>query len=224
MNRSALAFFFFSFIGYGQDALHTSTLTVGAGGLPYSDGAFSTQSGGPSFNGNYEYRFFKYFAGEAGTNILLPGGVSFRFPSVIPSGQNLTGNSVAPSGATACTFVIPPGQNFFGNTAPSSGSTGCAVSGRSQVTLATFGFKGILPLAAGRVELFAGLGGAYGWNSVEGRFDRAYAQGSAGARFAVDSKQRFWVGTTLRGLTNFGRPQQAWLPWTFDLGFRFGHR
>jgi hypothetical protein len=79
-------------------------------------------------------------------------------------------------------------------------------------------------LAAGRVELFAGLGGAYGWNSVGGRFDSAYGQGSAGARFAVDRSHRFWVGTTLRGLTNFTRPQQAWLPWTVDLGFRFGHK
>jgi hypothetical protein len=98
-----------------------------------------------------------------------------------------------------------------------------AASGRSQVSLLNYGFKGILPLAADRVELFAGLGGAYGWNSVRGLFDSAYGQGSVGGRFAVDRRRRFWLGTTLRGFTNFRRPQQAWLPWTFDLGIRFGH-
>jgi len=202
VNRLALVFSICSFIASGQDAPHTSTLTLGVGGLPYSDGAFSPQSGGPSFTGNYEYRLSRYLATEIGTDILLPSGISFGELSVIPSGQNLIENSPRSGCATICALVP---------------------SGRSQVTLLTYGFKGILPLAADRVELFVGIGGAYGWNSVRGPFDSAYAQGSAGARFAVDRGHRFWLGTTLRGFTNFGRPQQAWLPWTFDLGIRFRH-
>lgn len=191
----------------GQDAAHTSTLTLGVGGLPYSDGAYSPQRGGPSFTGNYEYRISRYLAAEAGTDVLLPSGVTLGVLAVLGPGQNLI--SYAPSSYT-------PG---------SSCPTICTLvgSGRSQVTLLTYGFKGILPLEADRVELFAGIGGAYGWNSVRGPFDSAYGQGSAGARFAVDRGHRFWLGTTLRGFTNFGRPQQAWLPWTFDLGIRFGH-
>ena len=223
MNRLTLVFCICSFIACGQDAVHRSTLTVSGGGLPYADGAFAPQHGGPVFGGNYEYRFFRYLAAEVGTDISLPAGVSFGESSVIPPGQNLSGSTAASSAPTGCASVIPPGQNFI--TVASSGTAGCAlVSGRSRVTLATFGFKGILPLAASRVELFAGLGGAYGWNSVGGRFDSVYGQGSAGARFAVDRHQRFWVGTTLRGFTNFTRPQQAWLPWTVDLGFRFGQK
>ena len=182
--------------------MHSSTLTLGAGGLPFSDGAFGPQSGGPSFTGNYEFRLFRYLSVETGTNILLPSGVSFSQLSVIPPGQNFIRFSPGSSCATMCVL---------------------AVSGHSQVTLLTYGFRGILPLADERVELFLGIGGAYGWNSVTGPFDSAYGQGSAGARVAVDRAHRFWLGSTLRGFNNFGRPQQAWLPWTFDFGIRFGH-
>ena len=202
MNRLASVFFICSVMVHAQEPVHTSTLTLGVGGLPYSDGAFGPQSGGPSFTGNYEFRLIRHLAVETGTDILLPSGVSFRELS-----------------------VIPPGLNFFGYTPGSSCTSMCvlAASGRSQVTLLTYGFKGILPLAADRVELFAGIGGAYGWNSVRGPFDSAYGQGNAGARVAIDQGHRFWLGTTLRGFTSFGRPQQAWLPWTFDFGIRFGH-
>lgn len=195
-------FFICGFMASGQDVVPSSTVTLGVGGLPYADGAFSPQRGGPSFTGNYEFRFSRYLAAEAGTDILLPSGVALEQIG-----------------------LIPPGQSVFSNTLGSGCTANCvlAVSGRSQVTLLTYGFKGILPLAADRVELFAGIGGAYGCNSVGGRFDSAYGQGSVGGRFAVDRGHRFWLGTTLRGFTNFGRPQQAWLPWTFDLGIRFGH-
>lgn len=185
--------------------MHTSTLTVGVGGLPYSyDAQYSSlQKGGPAFTGTYEYRLTRYLAVEAGPDILLPSGRAFLQEASILSGANL----------------IP----YY----PASGcTTGCVqVSGRSQVTLLTYGFKGILPLAADRLELFAGVGGAYGWNSRFGGYlNSAYGQASVGARVAVDRDHRFWLGTTLRGFTNFGPPgRQAWLPWTFDLGFRFGH-
>ena len=191
----------------GQDSVHTSTITLGVGGLPYSyDAQYRTlQKGGPSFTGNYEFRLSRYLAVETGTDILLPSGQGFLQQASILSGENLIGYYYhAGSGCTV----------------------GCVqLSGRSQVTLLTYGFKGILPLAGDRVELFAGIGGAYGWNSrIGGALDSAYGQASVGARVAVDQDHRFWLGTTLRGFTNFGPPgRQAWLPWTLDLGIRFGH-
>jgi hypothetical protein len=207
VNRLASLFFICSFIVCGQDVVHTSTLTLGVGGLPYSyDAEYPTlQKGGLAFTGNYEYRLSRYLAVEAGTDILLPSGQAFLGQASILSGENL----------------IP----YYNYTA-SGCTTGCVhVSGRSQVTLLTYGFKGILPLAADRLELFAGVGGAYGWNSRLGGFlNSAYGQASVGTRVAVDRAHRFWLGTTLRGFTNFGPPgRQASLPWTFDLGIRFGH-
>jgi hypothetical protein len=185
----------------GQDALHTSTLTLGVGGMPYSYNS-DLQKGGPAFTANYEYGLTKYLAVEGGTDILLPSGESFEQLTVIPAGQNL----IAVTGEPGCTACVVP------------------VSERARVTLLTYGLKGVLPLARNRVELFAGLGGAYGWNSeFSGHLNAAFGQASLGGRLALDRGHRFWLGTTLRGLTNFGSGRQAWVPLTFDLGIRFGH-
>ena len=187
------------FTVFGQDTLHTSTLTLGVGGMPYSYNS-DFQKSGPTFTGNYEYRLSRYMAVEGGTDILLPSGVSFLQFATIPAGQNLIAYTQA---CTACVV---------------------AVSERSRVVLLTYGLKGILPLANDRLELFAGLGGAYGWNSeFSSHLNSAFAQASLGGRLAVDRGHRFWLGTTLRGLTNFGSGRQAWVPLTFDLGIRFGH-
>ena len=43
MNKLTLVFCICSFIACGQDAVHSSTLTVSGGGLPYADGAFAPQ-------------------------------------------------------------------------------------------------------------------------------------------------------------------------------------
>lgn len=187
---------------FGQEALHTSTLTLGVGGMPYSDypNLPDLQKGGPAFTGNYEYRLSKYLAVEGGTDILLPSGESFIQLASIPAGQNVI--TYTP-GCTAC--VVP-------------------VSGRSRVTLLTYGFRGILPLAKDRLELFAGVGGAYAWNSeFSGQLNSAFAQANLGGRLALDRGHRFWLGTTLRGFSSFGPGRQAWVPLTFDLGIRFGH-
>lgn len=170
--------------------------------MPYSDSRDypDLQKGGPTFTGNYEYRLSRYLAVEGGTDILLPSGQSFVTLSSILPGQNL----VAGSGCTTACLVL--------------------VSGRSRVTLLTYGFKGILPLVNDRLELFAGIGGAYGWNSeFGGLFNSAFAQASLGGRLALDRSHRFWLGTTLRGFSSFGPGRQAWVPLTFDLGIRFGH-
>lgn len=187
-------------MAFAQDAAYTSMVTLGAGGLPYSN-VYSPQHGGPSFTGDYEYRLSRYLALEAGTDILLPAGGLLQEASIL-SGENLI--------------------SYYNSSCPPS----CTVleSGRSRVTLLTYGFKGILPLVADRIELFAGIGGAYGWNSeFGGRLDSAYGQASLGARFAVDRGHHFWLGTSVRGFYTFGPEREAWLPWTFDLGIRFGH-
>jgi hypothetical protein len=87
------------FMAFGQEALHTSSLTLGVGGLPYSDNPYypDLQKGGPTFTGNYEYRLSQYLAVEGGTEILLPsGGGSFTQLASIPAGQNLTAYPAVP--------------------------------------------------------------------------------------------------------------------------------
>ncbi len=188
---------------FGQDALHDSTLTMGVGGLPYSDSEYypQLQKGGPAFTANYDYRLLKYLAAEVGTDILLPSGKAYVQSASILSGQNLIPSV---SNCPSCTVLV---------------------SGTSRVSLLSYGFKGILPLANGRVELFAGVGGAYGWNSVlGGSRDSAFGQASLGGRLALDRDHRLWLGATLRGYDSFGSGHQAWVPLTFELGIRFKHR
>ena len=186
-----------------QDFVHSSTFTLGVGGLPYSDNPYypTLQTGGPTFAGSYEYRIWKYLAAEAGTDILLPSGQSYVQSASIAAGQN---EFPLTSCITNCTTLV---------------------SERSSVALLTYGLKGIFPLAGNRLELFAGIGGAYGWNSeFSGSLNSAFAQASLGGRLAIDRGHRFWLGTTLRGFTSFGPGRQAWVPLTFDFGIRFGHR
>jgi len=184
----------------GQDGIHTSTLTLGVGGMPYSYNS-NPPKGGPTFSGLYEYRGWKYLAVEGGVDTLLPSVEYSRFLSVLSPGQNLI---TAGPGCPACVLV--------------------PISERSRITLLTFGFKGILPLARNRVELFGGFGGAHAWNSeFGGRLNGLMGQASLGGRVALDRDHHFWLGTTLRGYTNFGSGRQAWVPLTIDLGIRFGH-
>ncbi len=176
-------------------------LTLGVGGQPYSYNSFGQRSG-PAFSGHYEYRLWKYVALEAGVDTLLPSTYNTEFISVL-SGQNLTFYNSGPF-CTSCVIVPIPD--------------------RARVTLLPFGFKGILPVARGRIELFGGFGGAYAWNSDNGKYTNALlAQASLGGRMALDRGRHFWLGTSLRGYSNFGDGKQVWVPWTFDLGIRFGH-
>ena len=97
-------------------------------------------------------------------------------------------------------------------------------TGRSRITLVPFGFKGILPVASGRLELFGGFGGAYAWNSDYSQYrDALLTQSSVGARLALDHGCHFWLGTTLRAYFNYGATKQVWSPFALDLGIRLGH-
>ena len=200
MNTLLLVFFVPGFLAFAQDdVVHSSTLTFGVGGKPYSDNVYSPgeQKGGPAFTGNYEFRLSRYLALEAGTDILLPVS-KYSGESIVLAGQ-----SVGMYTGTCCALVV---------------------NERSSVTLLTYGFKGILPLAGNRLELFAGVGGAYGWNSeLSGQLNSAFAQANVGGRLAIDRGRRFWLGTTLRGFASFGPGRQDWVPLTFNFGIRFGH-
>lgn len=184
----------------GQEAIHTSTFTLGVGGLPYSYDSFR-EYGGPTFTGRYEYRLWKYLAVESGVDTLLPSTPHVEILPVISSGVTL--NSYSNGICSACVFV--------------------SVRDTARITLVPFGLKGILPIADGRVELFGGLGGAYAWHSDYGRYQNALlGQVSLGGRIALEHGRRFWLGTTLQGYSNFGSGKQAWVPWTINLGIRFG--
>jgi hypothetical protein len=164
------------------------------------------EHGGPAFNGRYEYRLWKYFALEAGVDTLLPEIHRIVPFPVISSGVVLVGSG---SNCPVCVFVPE--------------------SERTRVTILPFGAKGILPVANGRVELFVGIGGAYGWNSgYSGQYANALlAEANLGGRFALDQKRRYWLGTSARGYStgysNYGPNRQTWLSWTVDFGLRFGH-
>ncbi|MGH9619011.1 MAG: hypothetical protein ACRD45_04750 [Bryobacteraceae bacterium] len=189
----------------GQNAVHTSTVTLGVGGLPYAHNSLDEidEQGGPAFSGRYEYRLSKYLAVETGVDTLLPSSFTTEILPVIHKGQILYD---AGPHCTSCVMVPIPET--------------------ARVTLIPFGFKGILPVASDRMELFAGLGGAYAWNTDHnfGVNRNAWlGQASLGIRIALDRSHRFWLGTALHGYSNFGNRKQVWVPWTINLGIRFGH-
>jgi hypothetical protein len=167
----------------GQEPIHSSTVTLGVGGLPYSNGYdYIDGHGGPSFTGRYEFRLWKYVALEGGVDTLLPSIHTSELLPVISvlSGQNLVSYF---SGCTAC--VIVP------------------ISDRTRITLLPFGLKGILPVAGGRVELFGGIGGAYAWHSDYGSYRNGWlGQASLGGRIALDRGRHFWLGTSPRAYSN----------------------
>ena len=187
-------------ISTSQEAVHTSTLTLGVGGESRQN-TYPQSSTGPAFKVNYEFRLAKYFAVEAGTEMLFPKTVQYQPTYVILAGTNLINYF---NGVTTVSAYTPSFE-------------------RRPVATVPFGIKGILPLAHGRLELFAGVGGAYGWNHNR-YLNSWYGQTSLGGRFALDKGQQFWVGTSGRYANNFSNTsRQSWLSWTADFSVRFGH-
>lgn len=97
---------------------------------------------------------------------------------------------------------------------------------RERVTLLSFGVRGIVPLAGGRIELFAGPGVVHVWSSqselTTGFQAPRWLLGiDGGARIAIDRKHRFWIGPTVRYSRDGGRPTEEWVSLTGDLGVRF---
>lgn len=93
-----------------------------------------------------------------------------------------------------------------------------------RVGFLDYGLRGIVPVAAGRVELSAGLGGGYIWY---GPGDAPYYNGSllqysGRATVAVDRRRHFRVGFTVRTWRDTGSPIQQWLSTTVSVFYGFG--
>lgn len=181
----------------GQDAVGTSTVTFGLGaGKPFN--SYYATSGGPQTNGSYEYRFRKHWAMEFGVDTTHVRSQTETLTTTEVPGSTVLG------GATTLTYTY---SYSYGTRS-------------ALATTMPFGFRGILPLGQGKLELFAGGGGTYLWNPSTS--DGWGWQANAGARVAIDKQRRFWLGTTGRYThANSAYPSQ-WIVWSADLGFRFG--
>jgi hypothetical protein len=94
---------------------------------------------------------------------------------------------------------------------------GCSYS-RSSLKLVDSGMRGVVPLAAGRVELSLGLGGGYVWHpyGYSGPFgpNQPLLQYSGKAAFALHPQGRIRLSFAVRTWRDLGRPTQQWLSTT----------
>jgi hypothetical protein len=116
-------------------------------------------------------------------------------------------------------------ENYFLNVDQCS-RFGCPAT-RERFALMPFGLRGVLPLAGGRGELFAGTGGARLWTADSlfgGPFQRDTILWhlNAGLRFALDRGGHFRLGPTVRLNRDLGRPTQEWMSLTAEFSYRFG--
>jgi len=94
---------------------------------------------------------------------------------------------------------------------------------REQVGFLDYGLRGIVPVASGRVELSAGLGGGYVWFGPDNHYyNSSLLQYSGRATVALDRHQHFRVGFTVRTWRDTGRPIQQWLSTTVSVFYGFG--
>jgi hypothetical protein len=104
---------------------------------------------------------------------------------------------------------------------------GCTYSHQNLILL-DYGLRGVVPLAAGRVELSIGLGGGYVWhqNGYSGPYgtNQALFQYSGRAALALDRRRRVSVGLTVRAWRDTGSPTQQWLATTCGIIVGFGSR
>lgn len=108
----------------------------------------------------------------------------------------------------------------------SCGRLGCTHP-RDGLKLLDYGVRGVLPLAADRVELSIGIGGGHIWYSRESGdsyFNDALLQYSGKATVALDSSKRFRIGLTIRAWRDVGRPSQQWLSTGAIVSYGFGGR
>jgi hypothetical protein len=92
-----------------------------------------------------------------------------------------------------------------------------------EVGFLDYGLRGIAPVAAGRVELSAGLGGGYVWYANDyNYFNSALIQYSGRAAVAIDRRTHFRVGFTIRTWRDLGRPTQQWFSTTLSLAYGLG--
>jgi hypothetical protein len=100
---------------------------------------------------------------------------------------------------------------------------GCSLE-RKRVSLMDYGLRAILPLKNEHVQISAGLGGGYIWNdlgSLNSFHNDVLIQYSGRMSVALDARQRFRVGSTLRFWRDIGRPTQQWLTVSGDFTYGF---
>jgi len=190
-----------------QSFADRSSIEISGGGIaPFGSTAWGIGSSA-AVNLNYEFRILKYLSIDAGNESWFPESHELRYGSfaTLPAGQNLVAFFNA-SGPTQLVLVE---------------ATSRSTSDALHATL-----RGILPLADGRVELFAGVGPAYAWNTGSffipgGRF---VGEAEAGGRFAVDKQQRFWLGVSTQFFGNWRGDPERWAAATVDFGFVFGRK
>ncbi len=86
-----------------------------------------------------------------------------------------------------------------------------------------FGVRGHLMLSGGRVDLSAGLGGAYVWyENGDSYTNGPLLQYSGKAAISLDREKRFRLAFTVRAWRDAGRPTQQWLSTTGGLIFGLG--
>jgi hypothetical protein len=99
---------------------------------------------------------------------------------------------------------------------------------RTSFTMLPFDVVGVTPLGGGRLEIFAGFGGARVWETgVHDSYNPRNAmlmQITGGASFALDRGQRYRIDLRTRLLRDPGRPTQQWLVSTGGFTFAFGRR
>ena len=92
-----------------------------------------------------------------------------------------------------------------------------------RVGFLDYGLRGIVPVASGRVELSAGLGGGYVWFGPDDHYyNGSLLQYSGRATVAVDRHRHFRVGFTVRTWRDTGSPIQQWLSTTVSVVYGFG--
>jgi hypothetical protein len=93
---------------------------------------------------------------------------------------------------------------------------------RQNLTFLSYGGRGILPLHGDRLLLSAGAGGGYLWDhQTFSSATTSLFQYSGRASYAIDSKQRYRFGATVRVWQSLGEEPQRWLTLTGDFTYSF---
>ena len=187
------------------DAQSSVTLSVGGETPLGSQDPFRAGSGA-AFGADYEFRFAKYFAVDAGDETWLPSGYTFAHAGVV---------SVLYVGNTVTLVPVSPTEAVFVPVPTHLLSTAIHTTAR-----------GILPLRSDRIELYLGVGPGYAWNTGLSLYPRGgfVFDFEAGARFALDKRGRFWLGAGSQFFGNFSQDRQQWLASTAGLTYRFGRK
>lgn len=190
----------------GQSFADRSSIAVSGGGIaPFGSAAYGVGSAA-AVNLNYEFRIFKFLSIDTGDEAWFPETRVLRYGSVatLQPGTNLA--AYKGTGTSQLTLIE---------------GTSRSSSDAIHATL-----RGLLPLADGKMELFAGVGPGYAWNT--GSFfipgSRFVGEAEAGGRISLDKDRRFWLGLSTQFFGNWRRDPESWAAATVDFRFVFGRK